>query len=137
MPATVQNLLKDLKNPSKEMGFIRDGLETGVIESILALHENLLIKDVLIRLRIPSSTYFSKKKNHQPLDSNSTEKFIRLITVLGKASDILGGRTEARRWIYSNIPSLGNQAPVNLLDTEVGHRLVEQTLLQIKYGMYA
>jgi len=136
MSIIVQNLLNDLKNPIKEMGLIRSGLETNIIESFLA-DENFLVKDILARLDISSSTYFSKKKNHQPLDAYTTEKFIRLITVFLEASEILDGKEEARRWIYSDIPSLGNQAPIDLLDTEVGHRLVEQTLLQIKYGMYA
>jgi putative toxin-antitoxin system antitoxin component (TIGR02293 family) len=131
----VQNLLKDLKDPFKEMRLIRSGLEPEIIESFLA-KENLLVKDILERLHIPSSIYFSKKKHQQPLDACTTEKFIRLITILIKTSEILG-KIEAKKWIYCNVPSLGNQAPINLLDTEVGHRLVEQALLQIKYGMYA
>lgn len=134
-PALVQTLLTDLKDPFKEMRLIRDGLQPVVIESFLA-KEELQIKDILIRLHIPSSTYFSKKKNKLPLDTYSTEKFIRLITVLIMASEILG-KVEAKNWIYRNVPSLGNQAPINLLDTEVGHRLIVQALLQIKYGMYA
>jgi putative toxin-antitoxin system antitoxin component (TIGR02293 family) len=133
--ALVQGLLNDLKDPFKEMHLIRNGLGTEIIESFLA-KENLLVKDVLKRLHIPSSTYFAKKKQQQPLDTYTTEKFIRLVTVLRMASDILG-KAEAKNWIYRNVPSLGNQAPINLLDMEVGHRLVEQTLLQIKYGMYA
>jgi putative toxin-antitoxin system antitoxin component (TIGR02293 family) len=135
MASSVQNLLNDLKDPLKEMRLIRGGLKTEVIESFLA-KENFLVKDILERLHIPSSTYFSKKKNHLPLDAYATEKFVRLISVLIMASDILG-KAEAKTWIYRDVPSLGNQAPLNLLDTEVGHRLVEQALLQIKYGMYA
>lgn len=133
--AAVQSLLNDLKDPFKEMRRIRIGLEPKVIESFLD-SEKLPVKDILIRLDIPSSTYFAKKKHQQPLDTYATEKFIRLITVILMASEILG-KGEAKNWIYREIPSLGNQAPINLLDTEVGHRLVEQTLLQIKYGMYS
>jgi chaperonin GroEL (HSP60 family) len=77
----IQNLLNDLKDPFKEMCLIRNGLEPTVIESFLA-KENLLVKDVLEKLQIPSSTYFAKKKQQQPLDTYTTEKFIRLITVL-------------------------------------------------------
>jgi len=135
MAAAVRNLLNDLKDPFKEMDLVRDGIKTDVIESYLVT-ENLSIKNVLETLHISSSTYFSKKKNHQPLDAYSTEKFIRLISVLKIASEILG-KTEAKLWIDRKIPSLDNQTPLSLLDTEVGHRLVEQALLQIKYGMYA
>jgi putative toxin-antitoxin system antitoxin component (TIGR02293 family) len=134
MSVSVKNLLDDLKDPIKEMALIRAGLKIKVIESFLT-QESFLIKDVLERLHIPASTYFSKKKNHQPLDAYTTEKFVRLISVLVMASDILG-KTEAKNWLYRKVPSLDNQVPLNLLDTEVGHRLVEQVLLQIKYGMY-
>ena len=135
MSTTLANLLSHLKDPIKEMGLIRNGLKTKVVESFLS-QEDLLVKDILERLQIPSSTYFLKKKNHKPLDAYTTEKFIRLISVLMMASDILG-KLEAKNWLYRKVPSLGDQAPINLLDTETGHRLVEQTLLQIKYGMYS
>lgn len=135
MAASVKNLLSDLKDPLKEMRLIRGGLKPETIESFLTM-EDFLVKDILGRLHIPSSTYFSKKKNQQSLDSYTTEKFIRLINVLIMASEILG-KVEAKHWMYRDVPSLGNQAPINLLDTEVGHRLVEQALLHIKYGMYA
>jgi putative toxin-antitoxin system antitoxin component (TIGR02293 family) len=135
MAASVKNLLSDLKDPFKEMRLIRDGLEPKVIESFLD-KEDFLVKDTLEKLHISPSTYFSKKKNDKPLDIYTTEKFVRLITLFIMASEILG-KIEAKSWIYRNIPSLGNQAPITLLDTEVGHRLVEQSLLQIKYGMYA
>lgn len=133
MPA-VQRLINSLKDPIKEIGLIRDGLTTHDVESFID-DEKLIIKDILERLQIPSSTYFLKKKNKQPLDSYTTEKFIRLISVLKMAADILG-KSEAKKWIYRAIPSLGNEVPLDLLDTEAGHRLVEQALLQIKYGMY-
>jgi len=130
-----QSLLNDLKDPLKEMRLVREGVEPQVIESFL-ISEDLPIKDILERLHIPSSTYFLKKKEKQLLDTYTTEKFIRLISVIKMAAEILGAE-EAKHWIYREIPSLGNEVPINLLDTEVGHRLVEQALLQIKYGMYA
>lgn len=136
MRNTVPNILNKIINtdPIKEMNLVRSGLKTDIIESVLD-KENLLLKDILTRLDVPSSTYFAKKKKHQPLDTYTTEKFVRLFSVLTTASKILG-KEEAKEWLYRTIPSLGNEAPIDLLDTEIGHRLVEQTLLQIKYGMY-
>jgi putative toxin-antitoxin system antitoxin component (TIGR02293 family) len=134
MVARVESLIDKLKDPKKEMGLVRSGLKTIEVESFLE-QEDLSIKDVLERLVIPSSTYFAKKKNHQALDSYTSEKFIRLFSVMIMASKILG-KLEAKNWLFKKIPSLGNEIPINLLDTEVGHRLVTQALLQIKYGIY-
>jgi putative toxin-antitoxin system antitoxin component (TIGR02293 family) len=135
MSAAVDQLLIKLKDPIKEMGLIRNGLKTREIESFL-IKESLPVKDILKRLHISSSTYFTKKKNHRPLDTHVTEKFVRLISVMVMASDILG-KSGAKNWLYRKIPSLGNEAPLDLLDTETGHRLVERALLQIKYGVYS
>ena len=135
MTAALALLLNQLQDPKKEVNLIRKGLKAGVLEAFLN-QEGFLIKDVLERLDIPASTYFAKKKDKKPLDNYTTEKFIRLIQVMVKATKILG-EDEAKNWLYRPIPSLGNEIPINLLDTEPGHRLVEQTLLQIEYGVYS
>lgn len=55
--------------------------------------------------------------------------------MINLASEIIGEQ-EAKNWLYKKVESLGNRAPIDLLDTEAGHRLVEQVLQQIKYGVY-
>jgi putative toxin-antitoxin system antitoxin component (TIGR02293 family) len=134
MTAAIAALLAQLKDPKKELSLARKGLKANVVEAFLT-QEGLAIKDVLARLDIPASTYFGKKKNQKNLDAYTTEKFIRLILVTVKASKILG-ESEVKGWLYKKIPSLGNEVPIDLLDTEAGHRLVEQALLRIEYGVY-
>jgi putative toxin-antitoxin system antitoxin component (TIGR02293 family) len=135
MTAVLINLANQLQDPKKEVVLIRKGIKTNLVEAYLN-QEGFLIKDVLLRLDIPASTYFAKKKSRKLLDNYTTEKFIRLIQVMQKASKVLGHK-EAKNWLYRPIPSLGNELPINLLDTEPGHRLVEQTLLQIEHGVYS
>lgn len=135
MTKSVDYLLKELKDSQKEIDIIRSGLKTTVVDSFLE-EQHFAVKDVLERLDIPASTYFAKKKKHQALDSHSTEKFIRLMSVTMLAMEIIGKET-GREWIEHKVPSLGNQVPLNLLDTEAGHKLVIQTLMRIKYGMYS
>lgn len=78
----------------------------------------------------------ANKVTRQLLDAHDGKKFIRVISILIMASNILG-KAEAKKWLYTKIPSLGNKVPFNLLDTEAGHCLVEQALLKIKHGLYA
>jgi putative toxin-antitoxin system antitoxin component (TIGR02293 family) len=134
MTKDVDYLLKELKDPKNEINLIRSGLKTTVVESFLE-EKRLAVKDVLERLDISASTYFARKKAHQLLDSHATEKFVRLISVTELAAEILG-EEESRQWLYQSIPSLGNEIPIDLLDTEAGHRLVESALLQIRHGVY-
>lgn len=134
MNTTLGNLLTKLNNPISEIEITRRGLDVSLVESFLE-KEDFLVKDVLENLNIPPSTFFLKKRRHQILDTHMTEKFIRLISVMKNASEVLG-KIEAKKWLYKRIPSLRNEIPITLLDTEAGHRLVEQTLLQIKHGIY-
>lgn len=56
-------------------------------------------------------------------------------SVMIMAENILG-KEEGREWMSRRNPSLGNEIPINLLDTEKGRQLVAQALLQIKNGIY-
>ncbi|HAT7956519.1 antitoxin Xre/MbcA/ParS toxin-binding domain-containing protein [Legionella jordanis] len=134
MPSSTNQLMNYFKNPIKEIETVREGINPELIENFLN-DQSFVVKDVLSRLKITTSTYFAKKKEHKLLDSSSTEKFLRLFSVVQNAQEILG-KQEAKNWLYRKIPSLGDQVPMDLLDTEAGHRLVEQALLQIKYGIY-
>jgi putative toxin-antitoxin system antitoxin component (TIGR02293 family) len=135
MLSSANKLMNYFKDPIKEIEIIRKGINPELIEAFLN-DQSFVVKDVLSRLKITTSTYFAKKKDHKLLDSSSTEKFLRLISVVKNAEEILGGQ-EAKGWLYKKIPSLGDQIPMDLLDTEAGHRLVDQALLQIKYGIYS
>jgi len=134
MLSSTQQLLTYFEDPIKEIKTIREGIHPELIDNFLN-DQSFVIKDVLNRLKITTSTYFAKKKDHKRLDSSSTEKFLRLFSVVQQAEEILGEK-DAKNWLYRKIPSLGEQIPIDLLDTEAGHRLVEQALLQIKYGIY-
>lgn len=134
MRSSTMQLINCFKDPIKEIKTIREGINPELIECFLN-EQSFIVKDVLNRLKITASTYFAKKKDHKRLDSTSTEKFLRLFSVVQHAEEILG-HNEAKNWLYRKIPSLGGQIPMDLLDTEAGHRLVEQVLLQIKYGIY-
>jgi putative toxin-antitoxin system antitoxin component (TIGR02293 family) len=134
MLSSTKQLMNYSKDPIKEIKTIREGISPELIENFLK-DQSFVIKDVLLRLKITQSTYSSKKKDRKLLDSPSTEKFLRLFSVVQNAEEILGQK-EAKNWLYRKIPSLGEQVPMDLLDTETGHRLVEQALLQIKYGIY-
>lgn len=135
MLSSANKLMNYFKDPIKEIEIIREGINPELIDNFLN-QQSFVVKDVLSRLKITTSTYFAKKKDHKLLDSVSTEKFLRLISVVKNAQEILGNQ-EAKSWLYRKVPSLGDQIPMDLLDTEVGHRLVEEALLQIKYGIYS
>ena len=52
-----------------------------------------------------------------------------------RATEVLG-MDHVARWMRSNIPSLGNQTPYALMQTEEGRLQVERVLLKIEHGVY-
>lgn len=134
MLSSTKQLMDCIEDSINEIKTIREGIDPELVDNFLS-DQFFVVKDILISLNIKPSTYFAKKKNHKRLDPTSTEKFLRLFSVVQSAQKILG-HAEGKNWLYRKVPSLGDQIPMDLLDTEAGHQLVEQALLQIKYGIY-
>ncbi len=57
------------------------------------------------------------------------------VELVRKATEVLG-ITHVGRWMRSKIPSLGNQIPYVLMQTEEGRKQVERVLLKIEHGVY-
>ena len=57
------------------------------------------------------------------------------VEMVRKATEVLGTNYVVR-WMRSQIPSLGNQTPYELLQTEDGRRQVGRVLLKIEHGVY-
>lgn len=57
------------------------------------------------------------------------------VEMVRRATEVLG-IDHVARWMRSKIPSLGNQTPYALIQTEDGRRQVERVLLKIEHGVY-
>lgn len=66
--------------------------------------------------------------------SNFLYEFGRLYV---RGEDIFGDRPTFERWVQRPQVALGNQVPLNLLDTTEGFRMVNELLSQVEYGFYS
>jgi uncharacterized protein (DUF2384 family) len=57
------------------------------------------------------------------------------VEVVRRATQVLGIDRVAV-WMRTRIPSLGNQTPYALIQTEDGRKQVERVLLKIEHGVY-
>lgn len=124
-----------ISDPRTEIEAIRRGIHARQAETYLR-EKKFPVTDILKRLDISASTFFKKKQEGAVLNTSMTEKFMRLAHVVELAERVLGEASEAYSWLNREVSSLGEQKPIDLLDTEPGHRLVEQALLQIEHGIY-
>ena len=57
--------------------------------------------------------------------------------ILALAETVMGDRDCALSWLTAPKRSLGNEAPMDLLDTEPGAQVVEELLYSIDEGYFA
>lgn len=113
---------------------MRAGIKASWIPRIA---ENLgITQDKLLeQLRLPKSTIKGRIGRDELLSPFEQDRIYRVNRVLERAMQVLEDDEAARMWISHKNRSLGNEAPLSLLDTEVGYELVLDTLGQIEHGV--
>ena len=85
---------------------------------------------------IPRRTWSHSKQNERFTPTQSA-RLARFFRVQQKAKDTFGSEDKAMHWLTRPTKPLHNNAPVSLLDTEEGARLVEDLLTRIDHGIAA
>ena len=96
----------------------------------------LTISD-LAKVIAPRRTLDRRLKAGERLTVEESDRLARLMRLLDIATDIFKDKDWVRDWLLRTKPVLGNRVPLDLIATDAGGRLVEEELLQIKYGFFA
>jgi putative toxin-antitoxin system antitoxin component (TIGR02293 family) len=68
---------------------------------------------------------------------DESERIVRIGRLFQRASEVLGGEAEARRWLVQPQKALGNLIPLDYADTEPGAREVEDLLGRLEHGVFS
>jgi putative toxin-antitoxin system antitoxin component (TIGR02293 family) len=126
------------------------GLESPATEGdILRIVEGRLAPSVIKRLSalglerseidavvIPTRTLQHRRSRRQKLTVEESDRVLRVIRVLSLTESIYGGRERALEWLRKPNARLDGRAPLSLLKTDTGSRIVEELLIQIDEGMF-
>jgi putative toxin-antitoxin system antitoxin component (TIGR02293 family) len=113
---------------------MREGTRASVI-SVLAQRFGISQNGLFEILRLPHSTMKNRISKNKMLTSSEQDRMYRADRVWSRAVAVLEDENSARSWINRNNRSLGGEAPLSLLDTEVGYELVLDTLGRIENGV--
>jgi putative toxin-antitoxin system antitoxin component (TIGR02293 family) len=114
---------------------VRNGLPYASLEALTrTLGRD--VGDVGAVVGIPART-LARRKHEQVLSPVESDRLYRLAYVTHVASATLGGVESARIWLSRPNRALGGGAPLNLLDTDIGCRQVEEVLSRLSYGMFS
>lgn len=112
---------------------ILDGLPYAALESVMrGLH--LDRTEVCEALHLSPRT-FSRRKAEGRLQPDESDRLYRLARIGTRATEVLGDAETASRWLHRANRSLGGEAPLRLLSTDLGSRQVEQVLGRIEHGV--
>ena len=71
------------------------------------------------------------------LDSNASDRALRLVSVTRQAIHVLGSQEAAERWLDSAAIGLDRRKPIDLLKSTEGCEMVKTLLSRMEYGVYA
>jgi len=108
-------------------------LAPAVIKRLMALGLEQAEIDAAI---IPRRTLQHRRSRRQKLTVEESDRVLRAIRVLSLAESVYGNRERALAWMRKPHARLDGRAPLSLLNTDTGSRIVEELLVQIDEGMF-
>ncbi len=85
---------------------------------------------------IPLRTLQHRRSRREKLTVEESDRVLRVIRVLSLAESVYGSRERALAWLRKPHTRLDGRAPLSLLNTDTGSRIVEELLGQIDEGMF-
>jgi putative toxin-antitoxin system antitoxin component (TIGR02293 family) len=95
---------------------------------------NIPEKRVLQVIGVSGSTAHRYKAQGRLLDPAASERLHRMAVITREAEEVLGDASRAKSWLLQRNLALGNVAPFDLLDTEIGAAAVRRVLIAIAEG---
>ena len=122
-PATEADLLR----------IVEERLAPAVINRLISLGLQRSEIDAAV---IPLRTLQHRRSHHQKLTIEESDRVLRVIRAVSLAQSVYGTRQRALEWLRKPHPRLEGRAPLSLLKTDMGSRIVEELLIQIDDGMF-
>jgi len=131
----VSTFASDVSTSDAMQAALREGFPFSTFETVRSLLE--LPSAELAELLGVSSRTLARRKTARQLSPIESDRLYRVAYIIFMASQILGSVEKARGWLHKNNRALDRQAPIGLLDTEIGERRVEELLQRINYGIHS
>jgi putative toxin-antitoxin system antitoxin component (TIGR02293 family) len=111
---------------------VKAGLPYASLEALIGKF-GLAREEAAAALHLPHRT-IARRKKEQKLQADESDRLLRLARVSAQASATLGSDENSVRWLRRPNRALGNRAPLDLIDSDIGTRQVEEVLGRIEHG---
>jgi len=114
---------------------IRAGVPVALCDRLV--DQGFIKTSELYSLVIPRRTLQHRRKSGEPLTRVESDRAMRFARIFDEAVAVFGSPEKGGNWLRLKTRLLGGERPIDLLDTEVGGRQVEDTLGRIAHGIAA
>jgi putative toxin-antitoxin system antitoxin component (TIGR02293 family) len=114
---------------------IRRGLPASMFDQIavaLGLSTSLLAT----KLGIARRTLIRRHGTGTPLSAEASEKVLRVARICNLARALFATDQALSQWLFKPDSALGDVAPIDLLDTELGAREIEALIRSLAHGQF-
>ena len=114
---------------------IRSGLSIEILD--LFVGADILSKEDIERTIGASRTIARRRADKQKLNPSESDRLLRIVRIVILAVSVFGSTEKAHRWFYTPNNALEGREPFQLLDTDLGIKMVEKVLNRIEYGVFS
>lgn len=86
---------------------------------------------------ISLKTMLRYQKENKKLNPRNSEIALKLLNLFNKGIEIFGSMNSLMSWLNKPAFGLGDQVPINLMNTNTGIDLIEEELIRIEFGALA
>jgi len=123
-----------LRTDQDLMKLVEERLSSRAID---ALRQSGLTDEEVYSLVIPRRTLSHRRARREALSRDESDRVVRVARVVALCEEVFGERERGWRWLRHAKRQFKGRAPLDLLATEAGARLVEELLYRIDEGMAA
>ena len=123
--------------PLQTHDLVTEGLPVVAARELMASFRFIDRPTVLSAVGISERTLQRGNAAGKLLDSNASDRTLRLASVAEQATDVLGSRDAAERWLAAPAMGLDQRRPIDLMQSTEGTALVRTLLTRIDHGVYA
>jgi len=132
---SILNLTISFQNEMDLVNLTRNGI---LKKSVTKMAANFgITQEKICELLHMSARNFQRIKDNTPLDIYTSEQTIEMANVYSKAHLIFVNDEAVKQWFQTSNYALGNQKPLDLLDTSFGVKMVSDVLGRIEHGVFS
>jgi len=125
--------VRPVQTEGQVLEIVEQQLPTSSINKLLTLG---LTRQEIDALVIPLRTLQHRRSKREKLTVEESDRVLRIVRVLSQTEMVYGSRDRALYWLRRPVARLKDRAPLDLLRTDTGARMVEEILVQIDEGMF-